>query len=260
MDDVSGGFETLRVRRDEPVCTIQIHRPEANNTINHALIEELWRALAICDDSIRVVVLEGLPEVFCFGGDFAEIRDAVKHGRGDDGQSPERLFDLWRQLAEGPWASVAHVRGKVNAGGIGFVAACDIVLADDQAVFSLSELLFGLLPACVMPFLIRRIGFQKAHYMTLMTQPVSVEEAHRWGLVDAYEANSANLLRKHLLRLRRLSKKGVSRYKDYMASLNGLLGLSRETAVATNKEVFSDRENLTKIIRYVDTGQFPWED
>ena len=94
--------------------------------------------------------------------------------------------------------SIAHVRGKANAGGIGFVAACDIVLADSAAVFSLSELLFGLMPACVLPFLVRRIGFAKANAMTLSTQPVGVQVAREWGLVDAFEENSDNLLRKHL--------------------------------------------------------------
>lgn len=258
MGELVQGFETIRLQKDSPVCHIQIHRPEADNTINRALIDELWRALAECDDAIRVVVLEGLPEVFCFGGDFEEVRDAVHGGCG--APEPERLFDLWQQLAEGPWVSIAHVRGKANAGGIGFVAACDIVIADDRAVFSLSELLFGLLPACVLPFLIRRIGFQKANYMTLMTQPIGVEEAHRWGLVDVYAADSTNLLRKQLLRLRRLSKQGVTRYKAYMNDLNQIALQSRDKAIEANKAVFSDQENLQKIVRYVESGRFPWED
>lgn len=252
------GWETIRVHKDAPVCTLEIHRPEANNTINRTLIDELLRVLDECDESIRVLVLEGLPEVFCFGGDFQEVRDAVNGGCS--APEPERLFDLWQQLAAGPFITIAHVRGKANAGGIGFVAACDIVIADDQAVFSLSELLFGLLPACVLPFLIRRIGIQKANYMTLMTQPVAVDEAHRWGLVDAYAADSANLLRKHLLRLRRLSKPAIRRYKTYMRELNQMLSQSREMAISANKAVFSDQENLEKIVRYVETGRFPWED
>lgn len=251
-------LETIRIDKNAPICTIQIHRPEANNTINRTLIDELWQVLNHCDDAIRVVVLEGLPEVFCFGGDFEEIRDAVKGGCA--APEPEKLYDLWRLLAEGPWVSVAHVRGKTNAGGIGFVAACDIVIADDKAVFSLSELLFGLLPACVLPFLIRRVGFQKANFMTLSTQPVPVEEAHRWGLVDVYAADSANELRKQLLRLRRLSKTALSRYKSYLKDLQPFVELSRDKAIDANNQVFSDRENLEKIVRYVETGRFPWED
>jgi len=139
------------------------------------------------------------------------------------------------------------------------VAACDIVLADESAVFSLSELLFGLMPACVLPFLIRRVGFQRAHYMTLMTQPFSVQQAETWGLVDAWEAKSENLLRRHLLRLRRLSKTGIERYKRYMNVLDDSLHSQKADALAANLEVFSDSENLSKISRFVQDGTFPWE-
>jgi polyketide biosynthesis enoyl-CoA hydratase PksH len=86
---------------------------------------------------------------------------------------------------------MSHVRGTSNAGGTGFVAASDIVIADNTAQFSLSELLFGLYPACVLPFLTKRIGFRKAHYLTLMTNPISVQQANAWNLVDAYEENSS---------------------------------------------------------------------
>jgi polyketide biosynthesis enoyl-CoA hydratase PksH len=166
---------------------------------------------------------------------------------------------LWLQLALGPYVTVAHVRGKANAGGLGFVAACDIVLADESALFSLSELLFGVYPACVLPFLIRRVGFQRAHYLTLMTQPVAVRQAHDWGLVDAFEKDSEALLRKHLLRLRRVSKTAIGRYKDYANRINGNLVEAKPMAVAGNIEAFSDPTNIAAISRYVDTGAFPWE-
>jgi polyketide biosynthesis enoyl-CoA hydratase PksH len=251
-------YETLRVRQQESVCFIQIHRPEANNTINARLVAEFNAALAECAATANVVVLEGLPEVFCFGADFQQISSDV--GKGDeDGNDPGRLYDVWQQLATGPYITIAHVRGKANAGGIGFVAACDIVVAEESAQFSLSELLFGVYPACVLPFLVRRIGFQKAHYLTLMTQPITAQQAHAWGLVDALEARSDALLRKHLLRLRRISKVAIRRYKDYMNTLHGALGDAKPLAVAGNKEVFSDPANIAGIVRYVEQGMFPWE-
>ncbi len=252
MDVVNAtAYETIRVAFEEDICFIQIHRPEANNAINDRLIEELSVALARCVGSAKIVVLEGLPEVFCFGADFKELKE-------DREQNPGALYDIWLQLACGPFISVAHVRGRTNAGGIGFVAACDVVLCEEKAVFSLSELLFGLMPACVLPFLIRRVGFARANYMTLMTQPVSAKQAFEWGLVDACEDNSGNLLRKNLLRLRRLGKLGVTRYKRYMTSLDSLAA-SKPRALAANLEVFSDASNLEMITRYVKTGKFPWE-
>lgn len=249
-------YETLRVRFDGDICFIQIYRPENNNTINDLLIREFSEALDVCEHAAKVVVIEGLPDVFCFGADFNELQGSTE-GAGE--QDPEPLYDVWLQLASGPYVTVAHVRGKANAGGIGFVAACDIVLCEEKTIFSLSELLFGLMPACVLPFLIRRVGFSKAHYLTLMTQPIAAKQAQEWGLVDACEENSENLLRKHLLRLRRLNKTGISRYKRYMNTLNNFPATSKPAALAANIEVFSDQGNLDKITRFVETGQFPWE-
>ncbi|APB75209.1 MULTISPECIES: enoyl-CoA hydratase/isomerase [Paenibacillus] len=251
-------YQTIQVRFQESICYIRFYRPEANNTINNTLIEECLHVLALCEESVTIVVLEGLPEVFCFGADFEGMREKVESGQ-EHAMSPEPMYDLWLKLATGPYITISHVRGKANAGGVGFIAASDIVIADETAQFSLSELLFGLFPACVLPFLVRRIGFQKAHYLTLMTQPVSVQQAHVWGVVDAYDAQSEMVLRKHLLRLRRLSKHGILRYKRFMDELNDLRQC-KPLALASNQEVFSDAQNLKGIFRYVETGQFPWMD
>lgn len=259
MGIVNASFETIRVRLEEDICFIQIHRPESNNAINNRLIEELTDALGSCEDDAKVVVLEGLPQVFCSGADFKEIQIRLEDGRPNQAQSPEPLYDLWYRLASGPFISVAHVRGRANAGGVGFVAACDIVLSEEKAAFSLSELLFGLMPACVMPFLVRRVGFAKANYLTLMTQPIPGKQAMEWGLVDVCEENSENLLRKQLLRLRRLGKDGITRYKRYASGLDNALETSKSRALEANVEVFSDPENLSRIARYVKTGKFPWE-
>lgn len=251
-------WQTIKVRFEEPVCFIQINRPEANNAVNVLLIEECSKALALCEEKITIVVFEGLPEVFCFGADFKEI-NAHKSSNAYAAEDPGQLYDLWLKMATGPYITISHVRGKANAGGVGFVAASDIVLADTTAQFSLSELLFGLFPACVLPFLIRKIGFQKANYLTLMTKPVLIQQAAAWGLVDAYLDNSESLLRQHLLRLKKLSKTGILRYKRYMGELNNMIFKFKELAVSANREVFSDPQNLKKIYQFVEDGIFPWE-
>lgn len=261
-------YQTLRFKQDQGIGTIQFYRPEANNAINDVLVSECRQVLATYGKDLSVLILEGLPTVFLFGADFKALHahgqqlDAgfPANGAPDAGaSSAEALYDLWLELATGPFVTVAHVQGRANAGGIGFVAACDIVLAETQATFSLSEMLFGLYPACVLPFLRRRIGGARAQYMTLMTQPISAEMALSWGLVDAIDANSPDLLRKHLLRLRRLNKKAIGRFKRYQAGLDSELLSARAAAVAGNREVFTDPENLAAISRYVETGQFPWE-
>ena len=251
-------YKTIKVQFQESICFLQIDRPEANNTISDQLVGECNHVLDTCEESANIVVLSGSPEVFCFGADFKAIASAsMKSHEHDDGPGP--MYDLWLRLAAGPYVTIAHVRGKTNAGGIGFVAASDIVLASETAQFSLSELLFGLYPACVLPFLIRRIGFQKAHYLTLMTQPISAKQACEWGLVDAFEPQSDLLVRRHLQRLRRLSKMAIRSYKTYMSRINLPLQELKSPAVAANREMFSDPGNLRGITRYVEQGLFPWE-
>jgi len=258
MGVLSHAYETIRARLDDNICFVQIHRPEANNAIDNRLIDEIGSVLRDCEGVAKIVVLEGSRDVFCSGADFKEIQAGFEQNRSRE-QDPGPLYDLWQRLASGPYITVAHVQGRANAGGIGFVAACDIVLGDTNATFSLSELLFGLMPACVLPFLIRRVGFAKANFMTLSTQPISAAQAQAWGLVDICEDNSPNLLRKQLLRLRRLGTDGIARYKRYATSLDDVLSCSKGKALAGNLEVFSDPSNLQKIDRYVRTGKFPWE-
>ena len=251
-------YETIHVEFQGPICFLQIDRPHALNTISSQLVRECHHVLSACEESATVVVLSGSPEVFCFGADLKAISGTpADNDNHDDGPGP--LYDLWLRFATGPFVTISHVRGKANAGGVGFVAASDIVLADDTAQFSLSELLFGLYPACVLPFLIRRIGFQKAHYLTLTTQPISATQACEWGLVDACDPLSDALLRRHLHRVRRLSKVAIARYKAYMSRIGAPLQTLRSPAVAANREVFSDPANLDAIARYVEHGVFPWE-
>jgi polyketide biosynthesis enoyl-CoA hydratase PksH len=248
-------YQTIQVRFEGPFCYLQFHRPEASNTINNLLIEECFQVLNLCEKSVTGIIIEGLPEIFCLGADFEELCR-----KPTNWNNSESLYDLWLKLATGPYITIAHVRGRVNAGGIGFVAASDIVIADQTAQFSLSELLFGLFPACVLPFLIRRVGHQKAHYLTLMTSPISVSQAFAWGLVDECTVDSDSMLHKYLLRLRHLSKKGISGYKQYMNNLDQILLKAKPIAIAANSEIFSDNDNFQKIFQYVKNGKLPWEE
>ena len=251
-------YKTLKVRIEDQICFLQIYRPEAKNSTNEEMLREFLQVLEFCEDSVTVIVIEGLPEFFCTGADFSEIHEKIKRQEKIE-RDPRPLYNLLLKLSTGHYITVSHVKGKANAGGIGLIAASDIVIADNTANFSLSELLFGLFPACVLPFLIRRIGFQKANYLTITTMPVSAQKACEWGLVDVYEENSSSLLRKHLIRLRRLSKKGVSRYKNYMAGLYDLPVKAESAAIKANRMIFSDPQNLDSIFNYMENGRFPWD-
>lgn len=246
------------VRIEGAVCHLVFDRPDANNAINAQLVAECHTALDRYAQDVSVVVLSGSAETFCFGADFAELSQGVDP-RFAAHAGPGAMFDLWQRLATGPFVTVSYVRGKVNAGGMGFLGASDIVLADTTARFSLSEMLFGLYPACVLPFLVRRIGFQRTHYLTLSTQPIDAATAQAWGLADAVDEQGDMLLRRHLRQLGRLSKTAIERYKTYARGVTPDWGAHRERAIQGNLDVFEDPHNRAAIARYVTEGLFPWE-
>jgi polyketide biosynthesis enoyl-CoA hydratase PksH len=255
-------YQTIAVSYQDPVCFIKFDRPDSQNTINVQMVKEIADVLSECKNKASIVVFEGSNEVFCFGADFKAVGTSAYDSQPQDAiqsNNPEALYDIWQLLKEGEFISVAHVVGKANAGGIGFIAACDIVIANPNAEFSLSELLFGLMPACVIPFLKRRIGTQRTHYMTLTTQSISANQAYSWGLVDVLDINSADSLRKHLLRFRRLSKKSIKQYKEYIGELQRNPDQEKALAIKANQSVLSDPENIAGILRYQREGIFPWE-
>lgn len=246
---------TLSVQLQRGICRVRIERPEANNAIDGQLVADIGEVLAQCerDETVTLLVLEGSPAVFCSGGDFGAMAAASEVA------DPEPLYRVWLRMAQGPFVTLSVVRGRANAGGVGFVAASDIVLADTTAAFSLSELLFGAYPACVLPFLTRRIGAQKAHYMTLMTRAFTANEALAWGLVDAVGEDVELLLRQHLLQLRRLGRDGIRRYKAYRAAMLPQLQRQQPAALDANRAMFAEPQVQAAIRRYVQEGKFPWE-
>jgi polyketide biosynthesis enoyl-CoA hydratase PksH len=251
-------YETLDVRMMDGICRIRLDRAAAGNALNMRMVEELGHVVSRCEATegakpITVIVIEGSSDVFCSGGDF-------EAAAGGEALDPALLYDLWTRLATGSFVSIALVRGRANAGGVGLACACDMVLCDRTATFALSELLFGLFPACVMPFLIRRTGVQKAHHMALMTKPVSADEALSCGIADAVGDDAEALLRSHLPRLTKLNGDAIGRYKRYMMDLSDIITRAKPMAIEANRAMFEDPAVRRNISRYVAEMKFPWEE
>ncbi|MEL6646545.1 MAG: enoyl-CoA hydratase-related protein [Pseudomonadota bacterium] len=219
-------------------------------TITDALVRQFHAELDAAEERKSVVItLRGTQDTFCTGADFDSVTPV----------DPENLYRLWQRLAQGPFVSICLVDGRALAGGIGFVAACDMCMATHRASFAVSELLFGLHPACVLPFLVRKIGDHRARLLTLTTQTVGVEKALEIGLVDAVSENLDLDLGHHIRRIQHLDAGRVGDFKSYAAGMTQFLDLARSEAVAENRRLFSDPQLLANIDRYKRDMKFPWE-
>ncbi len=252
-------LETIEVRTRENICFVRFISDSQKNCISDSMIAELGVILDEYEESCNVIVLEGNESYFCFGADFDAIGKRVLDGVKTK-ENPASLFDLWNRMVNSPSIILSHVQGSVNAGGMGFVSASDIVIASNQATFSLSELLFGLMPAMVLPFLIRRVGYSKANYLAMTTKGISSETAYEWGLADVCSNHSTVLLRQTIARLAKIPKDGIRRYKRYCNSLNPITEEQRKRAIEANLEVFSDPVNIRRIANFSERGIYPWEE
>ena len=172
---------------------------------------------------------------------------------------PNGYYNLLKQFSTCSKIVISKIEGTVNAGGIGIVAASDIVIANETAVFSLSEMLFGLLPACVLPFLIRRVGFQKAKWLTLTTKSITSNKACDIGLVDEVANNVNEALRKNLLRLTRLESSTIKDAKIYMNDLWILNDDTQKFAVSKLQDLMGTEKVQSNLFNFVNHGKFPWD-
>src|SRR4051812_49973180 len=104
---------------------------------------------ALADDAVRVVVLDHTGRVFCSGMDLSEAAGGGAEQQGVR-EFPEILSTLWSS----PKPVLAAVRGPARAGGVGLLAACDVVVAGASATFGFSEVRLGIVPAGVFPLVV----------------------------------------------------------------------------------------------------------
>ena len=152
---------------------------------------------------------------------FKSITTKVTNEQTQNSSPSLAYMTLLKRIAYSPKIMIADVDGTVLAGGVGIVAASDIAIASPRSQFTLSEALWSL-PANLMPYLIRRVGFQKAYLMTLTTQTLTATEAHHINLIDEMTEQSEETIRKYLLRLARLDEKTIIDLKNYFRKLGGL--------------------------------------
>ena len=181
---MSNGLEVQVAHR---VAVIWLAREKVRNAFNEALIAELAATVARlgADDSVRVIVLAGRGPAFCAGADLDWMRRMSGYSFDENRADARALADMLRALYECPKPTVARVHGDAYAGGMGLVAACDVVVAASSAGFCLSETRLGLIPATISPYVIRALGEQAARRYALTAERFDAAEALRLGFVHA---------------------------------------------------------------------------
>ena len=178
--------ETILIEKQGRIAWIWLNRPDVHNAFNAAMVRELRGALAgLRDDaSVRAIVLSGRGRSFCSGADLNWMREIIRFSYEQNLEESTALADFLYELYAFPKPTIARVNGTAVGGGTGFLAACDIVVADAGAQFGLSEVKIGLVPACIAPYIVRRTGEGRARRYFLTGERFDAVRAAEIGLVN----------------------------------------------------------------------------
>lgn len=170
---------------DDGIITVTLNRPTVRNAFDPALVAELSSAFQAVggDHSARAVVLAGAGPIFCAGMDLRWMARSEPASETQRLQDADQLQRMVRAIDECPCPVIGRVQGAAYGGGIGLVAACDIVVAAEDALFALREVRVGLVPAVIAPFLLRKLGHSHVRRYCLTGESFSAQTAKSIGLV-----------------------------------------------------------------------------
>jgi len=162
------------------VATITLDSPANRNALSQKLIGDLLAALdhiaaGVADRSVRSIVLTHTPPVFCAGADLKE--------RASGPRGSASVVEVFRRLMDADVPTIAAVSGPVRAGGIGLMAACDMVVVHQDVVFALTEVRIGVAAAIISVPIFRRASRSLLAAAFLTGEPFSAEAARQAGLV-----------------------------------------------------------------------------
>jgi methylglutaconyl-CoA hydratase len=167
------------------VATVTFNRPEVNNAYDGGLIHGVLAAMDELgkEPSLRVVMLRGNGKHFQAGADLKWI-NGVRPKSPEENEAVSRAtFEAVQRLNRLPIPTVALVQGGCFGGGTGIISACDVVIAADDALFSITEVRWGLTAAIIIPQLCDAIGVRQVRRYALTGERFGAAEAARIGLV-----------------------------------------------------------------------------
>lgn len=177
----------LLVSLEGGVQRLTLNRPDKLNAFNPELLAALGEAFAQAqaDPAIRAVLLTGAGRGFCAGADLDQRDVGADAPPMDLGAGLEKVYNpLIRRMRALEKPIVCAVNGIAAGAGTSLAFACDIVLAARSAAFLQAFARIGLVPdAGATHFLPRLVGSARAMGMALLAEPLSAEDAERWGLV-----------------------------------------------------------------------------
>jgi methylglutaconyl-CoA hydratase len=207
------------------VTTVTLNRPDVRNAFNESLITDLreWAERVPADGSIRAVVLQGAGSVFCAGADVQWMSKMVGYSHEENLADAHQAAAMLHALDSVPVPVIGRIHGAAIGGGAGLAAVCDVVVAAEDAVFGFTEVVLGIIPAMISPYVLRKIGLAAARELCLNGARFSATRAREIGLVN--EVVSADRLdlavERHVQQFKKAAPSAIAAAKRLLRDVAG---------------------------------------
>jgi methylglutaconyl-CoA hydratase len=178
-------YQSIMTEVDGSVGILTLNKPKRHNAFDEQLIAEITVGLQELesDERVRAVVLSSTGKSFCAGADLGWMKRAADYTPEENLRDANRLAELMSTLNELAKPTIARVQGAAYGGGVGLIAACDIAVGTYDALFTLSEVKLGIVPAVISPYVLAAIGERYSRRYMLTAERFSAAEAYRIGLL-----------------------------------------------------------------------------
>ncbi|MBL50433.1 MAG: enoyl-CoA hydratase [Candidatus Marinimicrobia bacterium] len=217
-------YKTIKLNIDESyIATVSLNRPDVRNAMNQIMINELTSCFQdlSSNNTIRVVLLRGNGHSFSAGADLQMMKDSSHQTLEQNKAGTKQLRNMVEAINSCTKPVVGVIHGHAFGGGFGLCTLCDIVIAEEKTLFSLSEVLIGLIPAVIGPYAENKIGKSWFRALGISGEQIDASLARKIGLAHfVIEESKMEMMINHVVK--QLLKGGPlaqSKFKDYIKNM-----------------------------------------
>ncbi len=217
-------YQTIKLTVKSAIASVTLHRPEVRNAMNANMIQEITDVFNGLDQNqdVRVIVISGTGASFSTGMDLHSMKAYGQMSRDENIAASKNLQDMYTAVDQCSKAVIGKIHGHAFGGGFGLCTVCDIVIADTDTLFSLSEVLIGLIPAVIGPYVEKKIGHSHFRALGISGQRFDSQTAAQIGLIH-YAVKGQELDEKTSAIINQLLQAGsqaIARFKNFCRDMN----------------------------------------
>lgn len=217
-------YKTLHINIEGKIATVALNRPKVRNAMDSIMLQEITDVFRVLDKNpqVRIIILSGNGQSFCAGADLLNIKNAGLLNRDENVNEGKKLEEMYLAVDGCSKAVVGKIHGHAFGGGFGLCTVCDIVVADENTIFSLSEILIGIIPGVIGPFTVKKIGHSHFRSLGISGKRFDGKYAEKIGLIhySVKEDELDETINSILKQLIKASPKAIIKFKEYCRNMD----------------------------------------